>query len=729
MSLRIPVLSVVWLLACPVVTRAQTVLTPVLTGVVENGKVVTVPIGQITVSPFSDPNRPELGARMTGKFEFRALGPRNKVRSILDHWYDFRWVNVVMSHRLDGKAVSNSHYGTLPAVVPGARRKSEPDPYRDRLPYFNTSAQWKQEKEPNHVELDFSRFIQTIREPNPTCPNPGKPCKVEVVVRSFLVAVARGAPTMADNEMCVITGFEWTYTQIFDSVTKAVRHITALGPFTGQIPPRTGASIIVAALNNDTGFTNPAGPWQVGTSCTLEYCAQTKKVGALPSKGIPEGWYVRAKERSGTLMGGLELVEPKLNGKVVAVTGLPDEMTGKGALTGFGVGIASVTPANAEGNLVYVGTKTRGSEGGKFEKYGLWMVEIDAAGKVVRATRVYESGTHKTPKRVGILDLDTAPEPAKPEREPRRAYYLEDSDDLEERLVSPIGTYDPKTNKDSRLPVIGTLPPGQATSIALDPTAQMLYITFPQPASTSTAVVTLPVEGGTPETIATVPAVVGDIAVDPRTGVVHALASPASYFQIDPVRRKLQKMNFSSRRPFFAVAFERGTGQIVMSNSTSMVRLDDQGRVTTLRAVSFGQVTAVAVVPSPTHYGTPTTGDFAADWDLPPRRQATASDNSPTPGNANFALTVSSGGWPLTGVIALAAKRTQEPGFVFGNLTLHVDPLSIFTLLPVVGGKTVAVPLPIPSGIGRVSVYGQGFFLDELGLEVASRGIRVTTID
>jgi hypothetical protein len=239
--------------------------------------------------------------------------------------------------------------------------------------------------------------------------------------------------------------------------------------------------------------------------------------------------------------------------------------------------------------------------------------------------------------------------------------------------------------------------------------------------------------------VVSLPRSIGDLICHPRTGILHAPGQVFNeHYVIDPFTRTFTKHTATAFGHLGGV-WEEATGQmLVVDQNSKLLRMTETGDSTLLLqppAGSMGYLHEVDLVPSPVRYGKGRAGDFGADWDLPPRSSAlaNATDLLPYAGNQNFALSVSSGGWLLLGVIALGADRTPDPGIeIVDDLVIrgrqHLDPGLMFAFLPVFGTSTARLPLPIPPGTAGFSLYTQGFFFDDSNI-VYTPGLRTTIIE
>jgi hypothetical protein len=225
---------------------------------------------------------------------------------------------------------------------------------------------------------------------------------------------------------------------------------------------------------------------------------------------------------------------------------------------------------------------------------------------------------------------------------------------------------------------------------------------------------------------------------NPVNGLLYVgcLGSGPTLFEVDLVQSKITPIS-TTTGSINGLHFETATGDLIASGTDTpfqgVVRMTTKGA--TLGTVSnppgggWGFPSGLDGLPTPLRYGNDTTKSFAVRWDLPaPNQRLAVASSLPTPGNNAFALALSSHGFDLAGVVVLAAGRTPIPGLPILDGLLHLDPQSMFAVLPVAGSDAITLPLPIPPNTGGATVFAQGFFLDGLQLAFTS-GLRITVID
>jgi hypothetical protein len=213
-------------------------------------------------------------------------------------------------------------------------------------------------------------------------------------------------------------------------------------------------------------------------------------------------------------------------------------------------------------------------------------------------------------------------------------------------------------------------------------------------------------------------------------GNIHLCESIGRYYRIDPTTGTVTSVAGAQPASALALAFEEASGDVIAVN-TSLFRIDAAGarsEVFRLPATCFGLPADVSIVPSPAIFGDGAPGDFGINWDLPPGGLGGVA-NLPVGGNANFVIRLSSNGWDLVGAIGLATARTQAPGLDLLGIRLHLDPTATFLFVPFAAGPSARLGLPVPAGIGRLSLYAQGFALADGGYLVSSPGLKVTTLE
>ncbi len=267
----------------------------------------------------------------------------------------------------------------------------------------------------------------------------------------------------------------------------------------------------------------------------------------------------------------------------------------------------------------------------------------------------------------------------------------------------------------------GTFP----NALAVDPSGQTGYVAMANPFDFSTDLYSFPLPaGGTANFIATVVGVSalavdssgqlvasllqsGVHAIDVATGAVTAIAAPGVTNSAVAVER-------ATDRPVYALAGDSSAGREVgWIDATLTPRI--------LTNALTGIASDLTVMPCPRRYGNSTPGNVEYRWDVAP-----GVGGLPRLGNTNFGVRLRAiGGQPAGCVLASAGPVSQS---VFG-VDLLVDPATAFGIGMVPPSGVMHLPIPSTSTVG-LSLCLQSFHLDSGAPQgvAASDGLRITVL-
>ncbi|HKB16649.1 MAG TPA: hypothetical protein VKF62_11325, partial [Planctomycetota bacterium] len=276
-------------------------------------------------------------------------------------------------------------------------------------------------------------------------------------------------------------------------------------------------------------------------------------------------------------------------------------------------------------------------------------------------------------------------------------------------------------------------PAGAITGLAVDPSGATAYlgmVTSPL----ASAVYSVPVAGGAPALVATLPSAVSGLdfrsgslllaacnTVAPYLFEIDLATTPATVTPVTTTTGAIQAIDVETATGNNAIAAAR-TG----TPANAVHWMTPAGAATFLTsgpAGGWGIAGGIAIDPNPEEYGAATPGTFSYSWTLDPNP-----GGLPTIGNAAFGLTVDTTGSSAAGLYAASLGAATLPNFGGFGFTLLLDPAQVLFLLPHGG----AIPLPIPNvpALAGARVFFQSFHLDAgapLGI-AATRGLEASVI-
>lgn len=200
---------------------------------------------------------------------------------------------------------------------------------------------------------------------------------------------------------------------------------------------------------------------------------------------------------------------------------------------------------------------------------------------------------------------------------------------------------------------------GAANACIVDAPGQNAYVGVFESLNQSTIHV-VPLDGSPAYPIASIPAGVSGLAIDPRDGSLYAscLGGPPNLFKIHPV---------------------------------------------------WGAVTPIAINPNPSRFGSLEAGpSVTVRFDLPWTGAATGVDGLPLAGNTSFGVSLSTSppDRPLSGLIGLSLARAATP-IPVGSGSIVTEPAALIAAIPVNAIGHFALPIPLPPGITGIEACFQ----------------------
>ncbi len=150
----------------------------------------------------------------------------------LDEWFDFRWVQLLVSNKIDGV--------TQPADADGDYPQIDPPPNDGPTPYYYNATEWSTGmfgSDIIHVEKDFSMLVDA--------PGPNWPALTTLSFETYLVADDITAGIIGEKKLAVLAGFTWTHdagatTGASDNTNTAGAAITINAAALGRIDTALG---------------------------------------------------------------------------------------------------------------------------------------------------------------------------------------------------------------------------------------------------------------------------------------------------------------------------------------------------------------------------------------------------------------------------------------------------------------------------------------------------------
>lgn len=199
----------------------------------------------------------------------------------LDEWYNFRWINIVTSYTINGMVQDNDNDNNPDAPIPSSGNEAElpaidPQPgpcagcpgFNDGAPFYFTNAE-------HAACMDQFGPCGMICVPNMSsswCDNRANhPANTVITFETYLVAESDTDPEIDGMTLCVLAGFEWTYTEN-----------TGAQEQTQSIPNPLDAH----EQRIDTALANANAPgfagWDAVLGCTFSACETFGRVATLP---------------------------------------------------------------------------------------------------------------------------------------------------------------------------------------------------------------------------------------------------------------------------------------------------------------------------------------------------------------------------------------------------------------------------------------------------------------
>ncbi|MCI0589199.1 MAG: hypothetical protein L0323_20480 [Planctomycetes bacterium] len=431
---------------------------------------------------------------------------------------------------------------------------------------------------------------------------------------------------------------------------------------------------------------------------------------------LPDGWYAVASftpnnpaTAPGT--GGVFFVHPRTPGVVVPVTGLPPDVATPAPFVG-----ADAILRLPGGDLVVNGY---GAFGAPVHLYVLTL-----AGSAVTGTQTFDLGLYISglgnPQNallpngdilVAVDGVGVSPEP----------------------LAGQIlGRVSPASGTIVAVPVAPP-PAGAINALAVDPSGATAFLGMVS-SPDSSAVYSVPVAGGAPALVATLPSAVSGLdfrsgslllaacnIVAPFLFEIDLAPNPATVTPVTTTTGAIQAIDVETATGNHAIAAAR-TG----TPANAVHWMTPAGAATFLTTGppgGWGIAGGIAIDPNPEEYGTATPGTFSYSWTLAPNP-----GGLPTVGNAAFGLTVGATGPSAAGLYAASLGSASLSNFGGFGFTLLLDPAQVLFLLPHAG----AIPLPIPNdpALAGARVFFQSFHADAgapLGV-AATRGLEASVL-
>lgn len=415
---------------------------------------------------------------------------------------------------------------------------------------------------------------------------------------------------------------------------------------------------------------------------------------------VPLGSYVVSSTWVGPLgagPGGLFLVDPRVPGPPVALTGLPAELIGQA--TQASLGASAIAIRMADGALVAGAVTTLGNP------VELHTIEL-AGAAVINHVRT-PIGVAGNGNNAGIVELDLLPNGDAL----IAVQSLQNTPPLQGEMLAIV----------SRTGVVTPVPTPilQAPyplALAVDPTGSTAYLVVGplQPHAVHLYAVPLPA-GGTAQLIGTLaPGLAGiyGLAFAPNGDLLAS--TPTELYRIDLTAGTAAPIANLPVGGSASLAIEGATSnRVVIGNTfapagTAVHVMTPNNAATLLTTGITGVLSDVAVHANPHTFGSATSGDARYDWQVAP-----APGGLPRAGNGGFGL--------QTTAELLSPSGTLQPGFVFGALspgsvvltgaTVLVDPATalLLGLAPSQAPLPLALPGTAPIGL---RIYAQSFHLD-----------------
>jgi hypothetical protein len=439
-------------------------------------------------------------------------------------------------------------------------------------------------------------------------------------------------------------------------------------------------------------------------------------LGANAPAQVPDGWYAVSFFGLGTEppTNGVFLFHPRTPGPAVRITGLDPDLTGDlgpwaRVRPVASIGGSSLLVRPSDGALV-VGERT------------------PQMGDTIDLHIVQLSGTHavstvKVPLGISGGGGEVTQADFLPNEDVLVGVSVITSGPLANQLLG-IVSRDGSTV--TAVPVTLVNPPAgniiNATAASRDGTEAYLGL-YVSGVQGEVLAVPLP-QGGTARHIATIPAGISNLAVEPSGRLIATgLGGPPNLFAVDPANGNVVAIP-TSVGTFNAVAVETVTSNfaIVTANAGSPRRsvfwMEPSGDAHLLCDPVFQTPSGIDVRHDPRVYGAGSPRDNAYDWALTPNP-----GGLPTLGNAGFSVTLTSapGTAPGAVVVSLAAAS-----FPLLGVQVLVDPARVLQVLPIAGSPSLTIPYPVPDepALSGTRLHFQSFHQEPGGL-AASPGLLV----
>lgn len=434
---------------------------------------------------------------------------------------------------------------------------------------------------------------------------------------------------------------------------------------------------------------------------------------------VPDGAYVTASFQVGAFGGpaGIWVVE-RDTGFVVPITGLPPEITGAAYPSAVVLGANLVQRRASDGALVATGF----ASGVTNVQAPLFFLTL--TGTAVTTTVRYDLGLITSPTARGVTQAHVL-------GDGRVVVAIDEVGTTGEPLDGAIlgvvdqGIPNGSPGAVSAIPV-APVPAGFPNGIAVDEAAGTVYLGMVQ-ANQPSEVWSVPLAGGSPQLVTTVPATITNMAIG--DGEVLVVCSGGSgIFRVDPGLGTATP--FTTITNFNAVAFERATGDIVAVRGAPnpvLMRIDPAGGSTTVSGGpvgGWGTVSGVDIDHDPEPYGDDTPGANTYAW------RVLNGGGVPRIGNLAFRIEVTAepAAPILTGIVATTAPA-PVPLTILG-MEVVVDPAAQVVSFVGAGATTFTQGLPLRNDASLVGVqfFFQSFHVEPGNLLASSNGLAMTIL-